>query len=416
MSLVGPRPCIPYETEHFAPHHFERFLVPAGITGPLAGDGARAFDVRRGARHGRRVRARLVARPRPQAAPAARRFSCCARGRRHDGRPPMAPRTTPVRVAVVGLGYWGPNLVRNLHELAERRARRASATCGPRRARAIGAPLPGRRARRRASTTCSPTETIEAVAIATPVSTHYALARAALAGRQARLRREAARRLGRARRDELDRARRASAASSLMPGHTFLYSPPVNMIRELIRVRRARRHLLHLDEPREPRAAPAGRQRRLGSRPARLLDPALLARRDAVARRGARAAAASSRHPRRRLHQPRVRVAARSRTSSSPGSRRASCAGRRSSAREKMVVYDDTSTRAGARLRLRRRRSPDPETFGEYQLTYRTGDIVSPRVDAGGAALARAGRLLRRDPHRRSAALVRRSSGSTSSG
>ena len=33
MSLVGPRPCIPYETEHFGPHHFERFLVPAGITG-----------------------------------------------------------------------------------------------------------------------------------------------------------------------------------------------------------------------------------------------------------------------------------------------------------------------------------------------------------------------------------------------
>ena len=33
MSLVGPRPCIPYETENFAPHHFDRFLVPAGITG-----------------------------------------------------------------------------------------------------------------------------------------------------------------------------------------------------------------------------------------------------------------------------------------------------------------------------------------------------------------------------------------------
>jgi lipopolysaccharide/colanic/teichoic acid biosynthesis glycosyltransferase len=33
MSLVGPRPCIPYETEHFQAHHFERFLVPAGITG-----------------------------------------------------------------------------------------------------------------------------------------------------------------------------------------------------------------------------------------------------------------------------------------------------------------------------------------------------------------------------------------------
>ncbi|MES1247926.1 MAG: sugar transferase [Actinomycetota bacterium] len=33
MSLVGPRPCLPYETKHFAPHHFERFLVPAGMTG-----------------------------------------------------------------------------------------------------------------------------------------------------------------------------------------------------------------------------------------------------------------------------------------------------------------------------------------------------------------------------------------------
>jgi exopolysaccharide biosynthesis polyprenyl glycosylphosphotransferase len=33
MSLVGPRPCIPYEVESFEPHHFDRFLVPAGITG-----------------------------------------------------------------------------------------------------------------------------------------------------------------------------------------------------------------------------------------------------------------------------------------------------------------------------------------------------------------------------------------------
>jgi lipopolysaccharide/colanic/teichoic acid biosynthesis glycosyltransferase len=33
MSLVGPRPCLEYETEGFEPHHFERFKVPAGITG-----------------------------------------------------------------------------------------------------------------------------------------------------------------------------------------------------------------------------------------------------------------------------------------------------------------------------------------------------------------------------------------------
>jgi exopolysaccharide biosynthesis polyprenyl glycosylphosphotransferase len=33
MSLVGPRPAIPYELELYAPHHFERFHVPAGLTG-----------------------------------------------------------------------------------------------------------------------------------------------------------------------------------------------------------------------------------------------------------------------------------------------------------------------------------------------------------------------------------------------
>ncbi len=33
MSLVGPRPCMPYETELFEPHHFVRFSVPAGVTG-----------------------------------------------------------------------------------------------------------------------------------------------------------------------------------------------------------------------------------------------------------------------------------------------------------------------------------------------------------------------------------------------
>jgi predicted dehydrogenase len=47
----------------------------------------------------------------------------------------------------------------------------------------------------------------------------------------------------------------------------------------------------------------------------------------------------------------------------------------------KMVVYDDTSSEpvrvfdSGAML-------PNPETFGEYKLTYRTGDIVSPHLEA----------------------------------
>jgi predicted dehydrogenase len=48
---------------------------------------------------------------------------------------------------------------------------------------------------------------------------------------------------------------------------------------------------------------------------------------------------------------------------------------------QKMVVYDDTSNEpvrvfdSGVNL-------PNPETFGEYRLSYRTGDIVSPHVPA----------------------------------
>lgn len=33
MSLVGPRPCLRYELEKFQPYHYDRFLVPAGLTG-----------------------------------------------------------------------------------------------------------------------------------------------------------------------------------------------------------------------------------------------------------------------------------------------------------------------------------------------------------------------------------------------
>jgi exopolysaccharide biosynthesis polyprenyl glycosylphosphotransferase len=33
MSLVGPRPCLHYETQMFAPHHFARFRVAPGMTG-----------------------------------------------------------------------------------------------------------------------------------------------------------------------------------------------------------------------------------------------------------------------------------------------------------------------------------------------------------------------------------------------
>ena len=76
---------------------------------------------------------------------------------------------------MAGLGYWGPNLARNFAAIAGcelawlLRRRRGGA-----RARRRGA---SRRApHRRRSTTCSPTTTLDAVVLATPVPTHAALA------------------------------------------------------------------------------------------------------------------------------------------------------------------------------------------------------------------------------------------------
>ena len=47
---------------------------------------------------------------------------------------------------------------------------------------------------------------------------------------------------------------------------------------------------------------------------------------------------------------------------------------------EKMVLYDD-GAKEPVRIFDQGVVYHDPETFGQYQLSYRTGDIVSPRVD-----------------------------------
>ena len=58
-----------------------------------------------------------------------------------NGQPSPLPLTVPVRIAVVGLGYWGPNLVRNLHELPRPRSP-TSATAAPSRSRRSGGATP----------------------------------------------------------------------------------------------------------------------------------------------------------------------------------------------------------------------------------------------------------------------------------
>jgi predicted dehydrogenase len=136
----------------------------------------------------------------------------------------------PVRVGVVGLGYWGPNLVRVLHEspIAE-----AAWMCDLRSDAldALGRRFPAVRQTRNLDEMLDD-DALDAVAVVTPVSTHHDLAMRALkAGKHVFVEKPLAPSSGLA----IDLIRSAYGRHLvLMPGHTFLYSPPVNLIRDLI--------------------------------------------------------------------------------------------------------------------------------------------------------------------------------------
>jgi predicted dehydrogenase len=136
-----------------------------------------------------------------------------------------------VRVGVVGLGYWGPNLVRVLNEAA---GAEAAWICDlrPDVLDALGRRFPAIR-RTRDFDEMLEDDSLDAVAVVTPVSTHHDLALRALeAGKHVFVEKP----LASSSEHAVDLIRAADVRGLvLMPGHTFLYSPPVNCIRELIR-------------------------------------------------------------------------------------------------------------------------------------------------------------------------------------
>jgi predicted dehydrogenase len=136
----------------------------------------------------------------------------------------------PTRVGVVGLGYWGPNIIRNLNELEQAEVRWI---CDLDQARLdlLTRRYPAVRSTRSFDDLLADPE-LDAVAIATPVSSHHSLALAALhAGKHVFIEKPLAASVAQA--EELV-AVAAERRLTLMPGHTFLYSPPVNAIRDLI--------------------------------------------------------------------------------------------------------------------------------------------------------------------------------------
>lgn len=136
-----------------------------------------------------------------------------------------------INVAVVGCGYWGPNLVRNFNALTGCRVKRICDTDHG-RLEHMKALYPGVETTERVEEVIDDPE-IDAVAIATPVRFHFEMGKKSLeAGKHTFIEKPMAM-------SSADGFRLNELAErhnlTLMVGHTFIYSSPVRKIREIIK-------------------------------------------------------------------------------------------------------------------------------------------------------------------------------------
>ena len=282
----------------------------------------------------------------------------------------------PVRIAVVGYGYWGPNLVRNLSELPAAELRWLCDTQQDARERAM-ARYPHLRTSSELDDVLSD-PAVDALVVVTPVSTHYDIAKAGLAaGKHVFVEKP----LAASTSEALELGTLATDTGLvLMPGHTFLYSPPVNMIRDLMDAGELgeiysismSRVNLGLHQPDASVAWDLGPhdfsilRYWLGEVPSHV---AALSR-GCILPDTADVAFINLEHSSGTIAHVELSWLAPSKL------RRTTIIGS-----QKMIVYDDTSTEpvrifdSGVMIK-------DPESFGEFKLSYRTGDILSPRVEA----------------------------------
>ena len=281
---------------------------------------------------------------------------------------------SPLRAAVIGLGYWGPNLVRNLHELPDMEVawvcdlRQPALASMERRYPAIP--------RTSKVSKVLEDQAVDAVLIATPVSTHYDLALAALeSGKHVLVEKPLA-----GSSEEASHLLDVAGDRNLvlMPGHTFLYSPPVTLIHDLIRsgdlgdiyfISMSRVNLgIHQSDVSVvwdlgPHDFSILRYW-LGELPVTVAGLA----RGCVTPTIPDVVFINLTYESGTIAHVELAWLAPSKL------RRTTIVGS-----QKMVVYDDTSREpvrvfdSGADL-------AEPQTFGEYRLTYRTGDVVSPKV------------------------------------
>jgi predicted dehydrogenase len=285
-------------------------------------------------------------------------------------------RHAPIRIAMVGYGYWGPNIVRNLVErpefelvgLCERDEERANSFARRHPGVWVGHEIES----------LLEDPVVEAVSIATPPKTHYPLVKAALEADKHVL---VEKPLATTEADAVELIALAEERGlTLMPGHTFLYSPPVMKVRELIEdgvlgeiyfITSSRMNLgiyqadgvicdlaphdlsillYWLDQP-VVQVTATGRSVFQRGVP----ETAFLTLTFAG---GASANVQISWLAPRKVRQTVV-----------VGSKQ-------------MVQYEDTAADESVRIYDRGLDVRQPENFGEYRMTYRSGDMVAPRIDS----------------------------------
>jgi predicted dehydrogenase len=284
-------------------------------------------------------------------------------------------RSDVVRYGIVGLGYWGPNLLRVLSDLPQAEVRWM---CDRDRSRLerFGARHPSVRQTQDFQDLLDDPE-VDAVVIATPVFTHFELAARSLsAGKHTFVEKPLAPS------SEQADALMAMAAEEdlvLLCGHTFLYSPPVRAVRRyldegalgdiyFISSSRVNLGLHQRDVSVVWDLAPHDFSILL-----HWIDEVPTAvravGRDSIVRGIPDVAFVTLKYDSGIVANVELSWLAPSKL------RRTVVVGSK-----KMVVYDDGSPEP-IRLFDTGVEYQDPQTFGEYQLSYRAGDILSPRLE-----------------------------------
>jgi predicted dehydrogenase len=134
-----------------------------------------------------------------------------------------------IKIGVIGSGYWGPKLARNFNDIAGAGLEMVADLREDRLAE-IKQLYPEIRTTRNYEDLLA--SDLDAIAIATPVNTHYPLAKEALfAGKHLFVEKPITSNAAQA--DELV-ALAADQGLTLMVGHTFVYNPAVQAVREII--------------------------------------------------------------------------------------------------------------------------------------------------------------------------------------